>query len=106
MKSGAYRDADQGNNHHCQRHSADSVFLQKQKHVADEHHDDAGDDSLAVAPELIGDEAADDWHEINGSEETAVQLSGRLRRQTEFRLQEQYENCKHCVVAEAFASIR
>ena len=106
LKAGADSDADQGDNHHCQRHSADSVFLQKQKHVADEHHNDAGDDSLAVAPELISDEAADNRHEINGSEETAVQLSGSLGSQTEFRLQEQYENRKHCVVAEAFACVR
>ena len=74
----AYGDAQQGDDHHGERHAACGVFLRKQQQIARKHHQDAGDDGLSEAPELIGDVAAYDRHEIDRGEEDAVKLSGRL----------------------------
>ena len=70
--------------------------------VAEEHDHDTERDHLAVS-ELIGEDTADERHEIDTGQEEAVELACLSRREAELCLKEQHKNGEHRVVAETLA---
>ena len=76
----------------------------RKQRVAAEHDDDAERHHPAEA-EPVGQDAAEEGHEIDGGQEDAVNLGGHGLRVAEFRLQEQGEDRKHGIVAETLAGV-
>ena len=75
-----------------------------QAQVACKHHADAQRDTLAE-PYLVGKDAAEQGHEIHGSEENGINLRGNRRAEAELRLDEQQEDGEHGVVTETLARV-
>ena len=97
-----------GDQRQCQEHErlrreARTGGYRKQR-VAAEHDDDAERHHPAEA-EPVGQDAAEEGHEIDGGQEDAVNLGGHGLRVAEFRLQEQGEDRKHGIVAETLARV-
>ena len=75
-----------------------------EQRIAAEHHEDSQRDHLAEA-ELVGQNAAEEGHEVDRGEENTVNLGGCGLGVTEFRLQEEREDRKHRVVPEPLTRI-
>ena len=75
-----------------------------QQRISDKHDEDTERDHLAEA-ELVGQNTSEEGHEIDCGEEDAVDLRGDGLGVAELRLQEQREDRKHGIVAEALTRI-
>ena len=102
--AGTHRDEQQCAEHHHDRPGA-GTRGNCQQEVTDEHHDDTQCDGFAVAEYLVGQQAAEQRQEIDGSQEDAEDGTGRIGAEAELSLHEQHENGQHGVVAEAFSHI-
>ena len=76
----------------------------REQRIARKHHEDSQRDHLSEA-EPVGQDAAEEGHEVDRGEEDAVDLGRDRFGVTELRLQEQGEDRKHGVVAEALARV-
>ena len=103
-QSGTYCNKQQRCTKYHKRRGAAYLRGDSHDHIAYKHHGDTGHDTLREAP-AVGNPAAYKGHEIYKSEESCVNLTRHRRIKSEFSLQEQQENCEHCVVAEALAGI-
>lgn len=96
----------QGKHHEGERHAATLKRADRhgETYVAEEHHGHTGDYTFAVA-NLVGEDAADNRHEIDGSQEDSIELSGGSGREAKLSLQVEQEDGQHGVVAKAFAGV-
>ena len=96
-------DQRQGAEHHRLTRKA-RTRRDREQRIARKHHEDSQRDHLSEA-EPVGQNAAEEGHEIDRSQEDAVDLGRNRFGVTEFCLQKQREDRKHGVVAEALARI-
>ena len=83
---------------------SETMATDPDEQVAEEHDHDTERDHLAVS-ELIGEDTADERHEIDTGQEEAVELACLSRREAELCLKEQHKNGEHRVVAETLARV-
>ena len=76
----------------------------RQQGVSAEHHEDAERHHLPES-ELVGQDTAEERHEIDRGEENAVNLGRYRLRIAELGLQEEREDRKHGIVAETLARV-
>ena len=96
-------DENQGCQHadHRQRVAAKR---KREQQIAGKHHGNTDGHHLSVA-ELVGQNTADERHEIDEAEERTVNGSRHTGLQTEVGTQEEREDGQHGVIAEPLAGI-
>ena len=76
----------------------------RQAEVAGEHYADTQGYAFTIA-KFVGQDTAEEGHEVNAGKEDRVDLGCLCSSEAEFCLNEQQENRQHCVVAKALTGV-
>ena len=75
-----------------------------QQQVAEKHHDDSRADHLAIT-ETVGQHTTYEGHEVDATEEDAVNITSLCLVVAELGLQEEHEDGQHGIIAKALARV-